>query len=292
MYKYFKVDEHALANLSGGRLYCHHYEDFNDPFECWCMEVRSIPDPIAEPERFLRVRDAWLGPLSGPAEDPVVMESFAEYVESLTDYPWSIVDGYKESARISCFSASGDNLLMWAHYADGLRGFSVEFDEKELLRGTPAGAEVFRVHYQRHPEPFDLCVYEVAHDQMEWHERQLFKARAKRESFVGDLDNEFQAWANDSRERMREMYAKLLATKPIEWEYEQEMRLIFHSDATDHAGVLFHYSDASIKSVIIGDRMSAQDRSELLRVLAQKGLAVPVKVAARDTASFKVNIRG
>jgi hypothetical protein len=234
------------------------------------------------------VRDAWLGPNSTAAQDPFIIESFAEYVASLTEYPWSIVEAAKRSARISCFSETGDNLLMWAHYADGLRGFCVEFDGAELTRGTPAGAEIFKVRYQAAPEPFDLCVYEVAHDQWEWHEDQLFEAQRKRLSIVGDLEDEFRDWANTSRAVTREMYAKLLATKPIEWQYEREIRLIFHSAADDQQGVLFRYPAVTVKSVIIGDKMSDDHRAVLSSALERAGLDVSLSVAKRDPSSFRV----
>jgi hypothetical protein len=287
MYKYFKADEYALANLANCQLYCHHFEDFNDPFECWCEEIRSIPDPITEPDRFTAVRDAW----GGPANTREELDSFIEYVDSLIDYPWSKVDGMKHSARISCFSETGDNLLMWAHYGDGLRGFCIEFDTEELARGTPSDADILKVEYRTAPVVFDLCLYEVACDQMEWHEDQIDEANAKGESVGGGLDAEFRRVVIDSRALMREMYSKLLATKPMEWHYENESRLIFHSDATDHSAAFFKYTDASIKSVILGDRISPEHRATISRILIEKSLTVPVMVAARDPSSFKVNIR-
>ena len=32
---------------------------------------------------------------------------------------------------VACFSEDVDNILMWAHYADGHRGFCLEFDTKD-----------------------------------------------------------------------------------------------------------------------------------------------------------------
>src|SRR4051812_5922584 len=90
--------------------------------------------------------------------------------DSLMDYPWSRVENTKNHARMSCFSATGDNLLMCAHYADGLRGFCIEFDALELLRGTPKDAQRVQVRYRTSPARFDRCLYEVAYDRMEWHE--------------------------------------------------------------------------------------------------------------------------
>jgi hypothetical protein len=289
MFKYFRISQNSLANLAASQLYCHHYAAFNDPFECWCVERRDVPDALKEPERYSRVRAAWLGP-EHPV-DPTVDDLFAEYVESLTTYPWSIVDNTKNNARISCFSESGDNLLMWAHYGDGLRGFCLEFDEQEILRGTPDGAHLLAVQYRDNPEPFDLCLYEVARDQMEWHEHQIAKARAKGEPVEFGLGDDFARVAANSKRLMHEIYAKLLATKPREWHYEREIRLIFRVLKDDFSGVFYKFPRAAIKSVIVGDKITDENRTKISNALRQVEIEIPLLVASRDPSSFRVSVR-
>jgi hypothetical protein len=43
---------------------------------------------------------------------------------------------------VACFSAAADNLLLWAHYADGHRGFCLEFDTSD-----PVFEKIQRVGY-------------------------------------------------------------------------------------------------------------------------------------------------
>ncbi|ROT94445.1 DUF2971 domain-containing protein [Histidinibacterium lentulum] len=43
----------------------------------------------------------------------------------------------RDGVRIACFGSQRDNLLMWSHYADGLRGFCIVFDENLVVSATP-----------------------------------------------------------------------------------------------------------------------------------------------------------
>lgn len=133
MFKYAKVDEHTLDNLRKRQLYCRHYQDFNDPFECWVEERSDVPDVLVQTERFNAVVKAWGYDVDPSSETDMAM--YREYVASLVDYPWSKYQLTLESARIACFCRRADNLLMWAHYADGMRGLCVEFDREAIRAG-------------------------------------------------------------------------------------------------------------------------------------------------------------
>ncbi|HTL66341.1 MAG TPA: DUF2971 domain-containing protein [Lacunisphaera sp.] len=61
-----------------------------------------------------------------------------------------------------CFGGSGNNMLMWSHYADSLRGYVIEFDSEHPLfrnaRKVKYSTERPRVKYQENaPEAFYLC---------------------------------------------------------------------------------------------------------------------------------------
>src|SRR3546814_20770450 len=70
----------------------------------------------------------------------------------------------RQEMRISCFSSEADNLLMWSHYGDGLRGFCIAFDEEAITRGATTGS-VLAVAYLDAPPPVDSFIYGVA-----WHQ--------------------------------------------------------------------------------------------------------------------------
>ncbi|WFU31299.1 DUF2971 domain-containing protein [Bradyrhizobium brasilense] len=62
-----------------------------------------------------------------------------------------------DSIRIACFGSERDNLLMWSHYGDGLRGFCIVFDEKLMVGARPEGYIT------------DVACLAVAHDQEDYH---------------------------------------------------------------------------------------------------------------------------
>ena len=57
-------------------------------------------------------------------------------ISSLEKISDGFLEGIQKTERnrynLICFSSNGDNDLMWAHYADGHRGFCIEYDFKSL----------------------------------------------------------------------------------------------------------------------------------------------------------------
>src|SRR3546814_10781815 len=70
--------------------------------------------------------------------DEIIQESVDEYFDECQHYAPPCV-AMRQEMRISCFSSEADNLLMWSHYGDGLRGFCIAFDEEAITRGDTTG---------------------------------------------------------------------------------------------------------------------------------------------------------
>lgn len=272
MFKFASVNKYSLLNLASSSLYCSHYETFNDPFECWCMEHSGFPDPLEDHDRFLEVIAAWG---FSPDNEDMALENYHDYALSLEDAQPN-VQYFIDSARISCFCANAENLLMWAHYGDGLRGFCIEFDEDEILKNNEHKAFLYGVEYQKSPPVVDTAIYAVADDQFWFHTENL------------PSDPGFQHAAETARKLLIALYKKMLATKPLDWQYEREMRLIFHTEQKGKEGCDFKYSNASVKSIIVGEKMTSTHRSELEAILFRIGLNVSIKTARRARSSYNV----
>lgn len=279
IFKFSPVNVFTLQNLARGELCCNHYGTFNDPFECWCVERCDFPDPVREPERFLAVISAWG---FGPGRTEEALEFYKDYIDSLEGSQPS-VEAAINSARISCFSRQVENLLMWSHYADGMRGFCIEFDAIEILGKHRRNARIIDVTYQSTPAVVDTSVYAVAYDQIEYHEDAMDDPSTTDEWRV-----DYQEAIDQARGLLRELYAKMLATKPLDWHYEQESRLIFHSECEETVREFHCYPASSIKSIVIGERMPDAHRRSIASILASRGLAVPLLTARRDRNSYRV----
>lgn len=107
---------------------------------------------------------------------------------------------------IKCFSENWNNLLMWAHYADGGRGMCVEYDLALLNGNEPVLQHLFPVHYSSHRYIKDGLTDIHA-------EIQTIKNAIATGSELDD-----SAWLKD-------MMAFYL-TKSSEWAYEQEWRIV------------------------------------------------------------------
>lgn len=255
MFKYSKFDHYALQNLANKQVWCNHFEAFNDPFECWCIEKTGIPNPENERDRYNSIVSAW-----GYDPGPENINEFFEYCEEFDSINCMRISHYVDSARLTCFSQNRDNLLMWSHYADGLRGFCIEFEKEIFINLNQAG--IYDIIYQDFPPIVDTMLHEVANDQVWYHEMVIDEEEIKANRFPqhqkDPLLPDYHIALNDARNLLQDLYFKMLCHKPLQWEYEKEVRLIFHSDSSEKTGEAFKYPKEAIKSIIIGEKASAR----------------------------------
>ncbi len=169
LFKFSAPANYALHNLREGILFCQHYAAYNDPFEHWSRIIEGIPDPDRDPERFVAAARTWGFVVDTVAEakaEPLIWDNFNDYFEECKHYvpPFDVM---REDMRIACFGSEPDNLLLWSHYADGLRGFCVVFDEYLITNSEPNGY-LLDVAYLDSPPEIDSFIYGIAWDQ-DWY---------------------------------------------------------------------------------------------------------------------------
>lgn len=288
LYKYCRVDDYSLSNLSESSIFLNHHSAFNDPFECRCEVIYGFPllsDPSA---RLIAVLNAW--GFSDP-EDDLVKEYYPEFAESLEEGE-PIIELFIERARISCFSERNNNLLMWAHYGDGLRGFCIEFDQGLII---PSGrdARVYKVLYEDSPAVIDASVMAMLHDQRDWNEDAYFETQTLSNYHGDDRSADLEMYTagfQNASERLREIYQKMLATKPKAWSYEEELRLIDFGTRENDLGVLLQYSAISVKSVTLGERMSGEKQSQLIALTKSIRPDIKIQRAIMVEGSFDIEV--
>jgi hypothetical protein len=278
LYKYFSVNEHSISNLMRNELYCQNYKAFNDPFECWFSLKEGIPSPEKEPERFKQVCEAWGYPIENMDSN---FEDYNLYMDELVMYQPNI-QGFLEGVKISCFSKGNDNLLMWSHYADGLRGFCIEFDE-DLILSTELDKEasIIPVSYTEEPPVVDKMLYSLAKDQIWYHDMAIHEE--PKSTYVP----EYEQALKDAEQLLDNLYTKTVATKPIQWKYEEETRLVFSAN-TNSEGEFFKYPPAAVKGIIFGEKMNLKAKETLVEIIEAKKLLIEKKIAKRDTESYKI----
>lgn len=282
IYKFCPPDEHSLQNLQKGQLYCRHYSDFNDPFEFWAKIVSGIPD-ASQASRLQEAYRTWGFPSVDINRPP---EPCGDYFGSLECGQPRFPSLY-DSWRISCFSSTADNLLMWAHYASGLRGFCFGLEEHALVEGS--GAHLENVEYLEEPPLVDSFVFAVAEDQYEYH--MMAMKELEHSAAVGDHDWRvaYRQSAEEALGLMRTIWRRAFAAKPFEWSYERERRLLVPADrGTDP--VLHAYPAAALRVVITGERMCEGYRKSLEATVSKNFPGVPVKKATRSTENYRIEV--
>ena len=289
IYKYFPPRPYAREALASYTLLCRHYSDFNDPFEFWTKIEGRIPDKLKQPDRFAAAALAWGFP---DTSQEAVIENHESYFELPADcgLPFSAM---LDRARITCFSSDSANLLMWSHYADGLRGFCLGFD-KELLIKSLEGVYVTDVPYLEQPPLVDSFVYAVAQDQYDFHLQAIDEVETEvkygeQEGFPGEL-KAYADCAQEAFEHMTRMWALVFAAKPIEWKYEREVRLMLNSDKGDQAPLVLEYPKGAVTELILGERMP-QDYEAALRKMASDAFpGIPIRNAKRANDAYRMEI--
>lgn len=137
LYKYQSYNAQNLDNLKNRQIWFSKPENFNDPFDCFVPNIKISKeinnDDLKNLYEFFK------------NEIPKIDTPDTEFLT--TGIPnENFVNGIIESGKVmlkresekyrhagvSCFSKQVDNILMWAHYADGHRGFCLEFDTTQM----------------------------------------------------------------------------------------------------------------------------------------------------------------
>jgi len=295
LYKFSGPTEYALRNLENGVIFCQHYSAYNDPFEFWSNIHEGIPDPKVEPERFLAAASAWGFPANSVDElmaDRSFSENMEEYFDECQHYapPFGAM---RQGIRIACFGSEQDNLLMWSHYGDGLRGFCLVFDETLIANADPEGY-LLDVAYLQAPPTVDSLVYGIAWDQ-DWFSQIVIDETTTAIEYQGrkELKAEIPMYEEAGAEAVRMMHdiwRHAFGTKPSEWSYERERRLLVQSGRKDELPILRKYPFEAIMQVVVGERMPLDYRRRLEVVLSKTCGDVPVGTASRSSSSYCLEI--
>lgn len=132
LYKYQPVTARTLENLKARTLWFSSPSAFNDPFDC-AIEIRmkTFDDTdLSRAHEYVSSRaelDSELAAEIMTNGEP--NEGYREvFQRTFADGAWrQEVEAIRQRVGVACFSAKSDDLLMWGHYADGHRGFCLEF---------------------------------------------------------------------------------------------------------------------------------------------------------------------
>lgn len=258
-------------------------------FEFWTDFHEGVPDLETERDRFLAAIAAWGFDEKHLAE---ALDNSKEYFESLEDSQ----PGFKrmmDNIRIACFGSEQDNLLMWSHYADGLRGFCIVFDEQILMKVEPRGY-ITDVAYLEKPPLVDSFVYAIVADQEDYNMRAIEETQAEIRYYGRKKEKPwlavYRGEAAAALKHMHEMWQHAFAAKPSEWRYEKERRLIVDADTENQKPVFRPYPKKAVREIIVGERMPEAYLKRLSTIIKRQFGMIPIRTARRSSNRYTLAI--
>ncbi len=290
MYKYFSFSENSISNLLNHELYMSHFEAFNDPFECSCEVLSGFPKITEQSSRLQGIIKAWG---FEDVSDHIVLENYDAYADSLK-LSEPVVATIINRARISCFSKDADSLLMWSHYADGLRGYCIEFDPDYIRSHNEEHLVIMDVLYEDAPPKIDTAVMAVIHDQITYHQEAIHSTEVLMKHLGQDKRQELGLY-EDALDRSfnshDEIYQKMLATKPTCWKYENEVRVICQAKNTEIKAHFLKYPINAIKSFTIGEKMPRKKVETLYNIIITHFPHANIYIASKIHGAFELSIK-
>ena len=270
---------------------------FNDPFECFPY-IREVAHgervseylkrhQCSEEEKERMLLESWKEEREKHPELNVPYEEFREYLKFKMDqarfFICDLVKGLasmddpsfrsetvhaltkaiNKEIGILCLTEKMDKLLMWAHYASNHTGFVIEFNEKHSF--FDRGSEIGHLKKVR---------YSIARPEV-----------TLLDPTLSDMEHIYQ-WINE-----------IFCVKSEHWDYEHEWRMIValkncqNVIASEQDDIyLFELPKSCITGIILGCRMSTEDKERILNDLRNDDeyRHVSLRQAEMDEKEFRL----
>lgn len=131
LYKYQAFTTQSLTNLVNRQIWLSSPLQFNDPFDCTAdVDVKECSEEDLE-EILKHTKNELRGDTHFDVlyrTDGKLNSTFRSAISSALRAETKKVMERRSEKGLACFSEVHDNMLMWAHYGDGHRGFCLQFD--------------------------------------------------------------------------------------------------------------------------------------------------------------------
>lgn len=269
LYKFYSYNERSLEAISSPYLWFSKIKNFNDPFEgvfSKSCEVPSENEGVRLSKKIFAsrgrqadhsekvLRDIYLSLESGSFSEfmaSTFLSAFSKTKEFLLDDN-GFCSLIAKDASIDNKLTTEQDILMWSHYANGLRGFRVEFDGEELITTLSEQPDVKPITYSASPPHLDIFKFTDLY----------FKDKESATTyFFNILFNKHQAWS-----------------------YESEIRLGNSKEGK------YNYSPSAIKEIVIGGKLSNEQIEIIRRLVASHKHDIPIRIANIDDSDYSLRI--
>lgn len=268
IYKYRKVSEYSIQNLLDDTVWCSNASDFNDPYDSsLCFDFDKIINEslIDSAQTYLKDLDEFqlnedvLNEMRNSSDpyrtiiqqgasatkteiDSKMEEQILQVIHNVTQK--NIVEmnkqfnnGLQNGYKICSFSERIDSILMWSHYTDYHKGFSVEYDF--------SGLDITDVRTR--------FLWPVIYNDNLFDASSFFEEQKR----SGKFNNLFGIIAS--------------IHKAKDWEYEYEWRMIVPMSPSDPP---MNFSVPKPIAIYLGSKMEEKRRKEFISIAQKKNISI------------------
>lgn len=177
-----------------------------------------------------------------------------------------VIETLSFTVGVLSLSRTKENLLLWTHYADEHRGYVIEFDENN---------DFFKANAEKSTCKPILVSYTSQRPTINM-------------SDIKGLKTLFDFHPED--------LVKILGQKPIDWAYEEEVRVFRNiSSLLSYGNCKYGYElklaaipPDAISGIYLGANMDASVQNDIIKACQLNGLNIPVYKASLSTDSYSL----
>lgn len=128
LYKYLSGNDWDIKNLKNNNLIASNPSEFNDPFEF----KFSLGSNLGEFKEMLK--SGTFGKEGCEMVEKYEDKELINYYKATFGATRDKLIKEKNKLRVCCLSEKKDNILMWSHYANGHKGFCIEYDIEDIFK--------------------------------------------------------------------------------------------------------------------------------------------------------------
>jgi len=225
--------EKILNGLRNRALWASHVKAFNDPFE-YFIDVSNE----ATLEELQQYQSKHLPKGSGFLKKEVFKNGkfklSNELKFAINETGIDSITKAMDETGVFCMSGNPNDILMWGHYADGHRGFCLQFDAKCSTFSTA---------------------------------KEMTYAPDNKRPII----NAMEAVLSEAPEIADKLFTDSICTKSKHWEYEDEWRLF--TDIENACGKEIHYPTEALLGIIWGWKTPDKTKELIREAISNKDIA-------------------
>jgi len=281
IFKYCHLkNENYINNLIENEIWLSNPLGFNDPYDCSVTfdndkineiliknNIKNILEDFPEDEISLNdkqiilssenPKEKMLSIIHSTIQTPVGKQELSNILniespkinKKITD---NFNKLYKKKLKVSSFSEDNQSLLMWGHYADNHKGFSIEYDIGQMPDDENLKKYLFPIEYTN-------TIYDIT------------------DYYIDNVINKNNTRPND--------LIQSVLYKSKSWEYEKEWRFVItNTECSDNVVKV-----PKPKAIYLGSSINESHRNQLIE-LGKKN-DIPIFQMQVDDKYYKMNIK-